>query len=51
MTDLETEREHSRYENALRNVEALAQDGIEQFSAQEKDELLNEIRDVAEEAL
>jgi hypothetical protein len=49
--NLHTEREHSRYENALMNIAHLAQDGIEQFSAEEKNKMLNEIQEEAEEAL
>jgi hypothetical protein len=49
--DFKTEREHTQYENALRTIEALACDGIEQHSLADKNELLTEIRDTVEEAL
>lgn len=49
--DLQTEREHSQYENALRNIEAIAQDGIESFNAEAKNKELLAIRELVEETL
>ncbi|QLG30076.1 hypothetical protein HUG10_21050 (plasmid) [Halorarum halophilum] len=47
--EFEVEREHSRYENALEDIEQLAQDGIEMFDVDSKNEALRRIRDLAEE--
>jgi|GEM_PF-4027144 len=50
MDDLRVERQHSRYAVALENIEALAHDGLEQMSVEEKDAILREIETVATEA-
>ena len=49
--DMKIQREHVEYENALQNVEAIAQDGIESWGEERKNEKLVELRDLAAEAL
>lgn len=51
MNDLEVEREHTEYENALEQIEVYADDGIRALSADEKTAALNEIRALADEVL
>jgi len=51
LNDMKVQREHVEYENALQNVEAIAQDGIESWGEERKNEKLVELRDLAAEAL
>lgn len=49
--NLETKSQRDKFETALQNIDAIAGDGVEQFSREDKNAALMEIRELAGEAL